>query len=466
MSLQKNNETNKFSGGVARLARAAAAVVLCATLVQPALAALPSTDGSGRPVPSLAPLIKQVSPAVVNISTVATQTVRNPLLSDPFFRHFFQVPPGAETQQRRTQSAGSGVIIDAANGTVVTNYHVVDGANEINVGLQDGRTLKAKLVGSDPEVDIAVLKIEPARISALKLSDTDNAEVGDFVIAIGNPFGLGQTVTTGVVSALGRKGLGIEGYENFIQTDASINPGNSGGALINLQGELIGINTAIIGPNGGNIGIGFAIPVRMVKNSVDQIIKYGAVKRGQLGVVIQDLTPDLADAFSIEHGQRGVLIAQVQPESAAARAGIQAGDIVISAGGRPVESAAELRNEIGAMRIGDTIRLTVLRDGKSRSVDVKIGAPLAESSTANAVHPFLAGAQLQARDDGKGVAIVAVQPGSPAQRAGLQAGDIIVSANRTDVRTVEELKNAAKGSQQRLLLRIVRNGVALYLVLQ
>jgi Do/DeqQ family serine protease len=440
--------------------------LLCVTPLQPALAALPSMDASGRQVPSLAPLIKQVSPAVVNISTVATQTVRNPLLNDPFFRHFFQVPPGAETQKRRTQSAGSGVIIDAANGTVVTNFHVVDGANEINVGLQDGRTLKAKLIGSDPEVDIAVLKIDPAKVSALKLAEADNAEVGDFVIAIGNPFGLGQTVTTGVVSALGRKGLGIEGYENFIQTDASINPGNSGGALINMAGELIGINTAIIGPNGGNIGIGFAIPVRMVKNSVDQILQFGAVKRGQLGVVIQDLTPDLAEAFSIEHGQRGVLIAQVQPESAAAKAGIQAGDIVISAGGRPVESAAELRNEIGSMRIGDTIKLTVLRDGKSKVVDVKVGAPVAETAAADAVHPFLAGAALQARQDGKGVQVTEVQPGSPAQSAGLQAGDVIVSANRVDVKNTEQLKSAAKVSQQRLLLRVIRNGVALFLVLQ
>jgi Do/DeqQ family serine protease len=452
--------------GASPFGRAASAALLCLTLVQPSLAALPSTDASGRPVPSLAPLIKQVSPAVVNISTVATQTVRNPLLNDPFFRHFFQVPPGAETQKRRTQSAGSGVIIDAANGTVVTNFHVVDGANEINVGLQDGRTLKAKLVGSDPEVDIAVLKIDPAKVSALKLANSDNAEVGDFVIAIGNPFGLGQTVTTGVVSALGRKGLGIEGYENFIQTDASINPGNSGGALINMQGELIGINTAILGPNGGNIGIGFAIPVRMVKNSVDQILQFGAVKRGQLGVVIQDLTPDLAEAFSIEHGQRGVLIAQVQPEAAAAKAGIQAGDIVISAGGRPVESAAELRNEIGSLRIGDTIKLTVLRDGKSKLFDVKVGAAAAEADAADAVHPFLAGASLQAREDGKGVQVVAVQPGSPAQVAGLQAGDVIASANRVDVRTTEQLKSAAKASQQRLLLRVIRNGVALFLVLQ
>ncbi len=441
-------------------------IAMLSVLTQPVLAALPMQDSEGRQVPSLAPLVKQVSPAVVNISTVGMQAVHNPLLNDPFFRHFFQVPPGAETQQRRTQSTGSGVIIDAANGTVVTNNHVIDGANEITVGLQDGRTFKAKLIGSDPDVDIAVLKIEPNKLTALKLGDSDAAEVGDFVIAIGNPFGLNHTVTSGIVSALNRKGLGVEAYENFIQTDASINPGNSGGALINLKGELIGINTMIIGPSGGNVGIGFAIPVKMVKNSADQILKYGAVKRGQLGVVIQDLTPDLADAFNIERDQRGVLIAQVQPDSAAAKAGVQAGDIVISIAGKPIENAASLRNEIGALRIGDTIKLTVLRDGRSKVIEVKIGAPSAEVASTEAVHPFLAGASLQPRDDGRGVQITAIQPGSAAQSAGLQVNDVIVAANRTDVQNVEQLKKAAKVSSERLLLRVVRNGAALFLVLQ
>ena len=444
----------------------ALAFALCAAIVQSTFAALPPIDSSGKAVPSIAPLLKQISPAVVNIATVGTQTVQNPLLNDPFFRHFFQLPPGAETQKRRTQSAGSGVIIDAANGTVLTNYHVVDGANEINVGLQDGRTLKAKLVGSDPEVDIAVLKVEPTRLTALKLGDSETTEVGDFVVAIGNPFGLGQTVTTGVVSALGRKGLGIEGYENFIQTDASINPGNSGGALVNLNGELIGINTAIIAPGGGNIGIGFAIPVKMAKNSADQILKFGAVKRGQLGVVIQDLTPDLAQAFNISEGQRGVVISQVQSGSAAAKAGLLAGDIVISADGRAIESAAELRNEIGSRRIGDSVRLTVLRDGNSKSVDVKIAAPSADATASADVHPYLKGAKLEARDDGKGIKIVGIEPNSPAQSSGLQVGDVIVSANRAQVHSVDELKKAAHASSKQLLLQIMRGGSALFLVLQ
>lgn len=448
------------------LRKTALAFVLSVFCITPVLAALPMTDSDGRPVPSIAPLLKQVSPAVVNISTVGTQTVQNPLLNDPVFRHFFQLPPGAETQKRKTQSAGSGVIIDAANGTVLTNHHVIAGANEITVGLQDGRTFKAKLIGSDPEVDIAVLKIEPVKLTSLNLGNVDTTEVGDFVIAIGNPFGLGQTVTTGVVSALGRKGLGIEGYENFIQTDASINPGNSGGALVNFKGELIGINTAIIAPGGGNVGIGFAIPVSMAKNSADQILKFGAVKRGQLGVVIQDLTPDLAQAFNIGDNQRGVVVAQVQPGSAAAKAGIQAGDVVISLDAKPVDNAAELRNEIGSRRIGDTVRLTVLRDGKSRSVEVTIGEPAAEVAVSGEVHRFLSGAKLEPRTDGHGIKVAGIEPGSPAQSAGLQPGDVIVAANRMEVRTLDDLKKAAKASQSRLLLQIVRGGSGMFLVLQ
>lgn len=434
--------------------------------VQSALAALPPFDSDGRAVPTIAPLLKQVSPAVVNISTVGMQTVQNPLLNDPVFRHFFQLPPGAETQKRKTQSAGSGVIIDATNGIVLTNHHVIDSANEITVGLQDGRTFKAKLIGSDAEVDIAVLKIDPVRLTALKLGDANGAQVGDFVIAIGNPFGLGQTVTTGVVSALGRKGLGIEGYENFIQTDASINPGNSGGALVNFKGELIGINTAIMAPGGGNVGIGFAIPVDMAKHSADQILKYGEVKRGQLGVVIQDLTPDLAQAFNLGDNQHGVVVAQVQSGSAAAKAGVEAGDIVISIDGKAVDSAAELRNEIGTHRIGDKIKLTLLRDGNSKTVETRIGEPQAEVAAANELHPFLAGAKLEPRSDGRGIRVVGIEPGSAAQSSGLQPGDVIVAANRVQVNTLDELKKAAKSSSNRLLLQITRGGAGLFLVLQ
>jgi Do/DeqQ family serine protease len=450
-----------------RFVKALSALLLVASLSQPAFAALPLFDGNGRQVPSLAPVLKEVSPAVVNISTSATRTVQNPLLNDPFFRHFFQLPPGATApQQRRTQSAGSGVIIDAKNGTVITNHHVVNGADEIVVGLQDGRSLKAKLIGSDPEVDIAVLKIDPDKLTALKLADDDDAEVGDFVVAIGNPFGLGQTVTTGVVSAVGRSGLGIEGYENFIQTDASINPGNSGGALINLKGELIGINTAIIAPGGGNIGIGFAIPANMANNSVEQILRFGEVKRGQLGVIIQDLTAELAAAFGIDRDQRGVVVAEVQPGAAAAKAGVQAGDVVVSVDGKAVESAADLRNQIGARRIGEQVKLTLLRDGKSKVVAMKIGEPLVVTADSAAIHPFLAGAKLQNSDDGRGVVVADIAQGAPAAAAGLRVGDVIVSANQRPVTSVEALRSAAQASKDRLLLRIVRGNAALFLVLQ
>jgi Do/DeqQ family serine protease len=449
-----------------RLAQTLVMLFFCVVLIPPAAASWPLADGAGHELPTLAPLLKKISPSVVNISTYATRTVQNPLLSDPFFRHFFQLPPGAETQKRRTQSAGSGVIIDAAKGIVVTNHHVVDGADDIVVGFQDGHTVKAKLIGSDDEVDIAVLKIDPKNLTAINFGNSDAAQVGDFVIAIGNPFALGQTVTTGVVSALGRTGLGIEGYESFIQTDASINPGNSGGALVNLRGELIGINTAILGPNGGNIGIGFAIPANMVKNSVDQILKYGSVKRGQLGVVIQDLTADLAAAFNIDQNQRGVLVSQVQPGSSADKAGIQAGDVVISIDGKAVETAAQLRNAIGSHRVGDSIKLTLLREGKTRSATAKLGEPAAGGGDLAHIHPYLEGAKLQAREDGHGITVTAIAEGSPAAQSGLQVGDVIISANRREIHNMNDLRDAAKSNSGRLLLRIKRGNTALFLVLQ
>jgi Do/DeqQ family serine protease len=278
-------------------------------------AALPQAMPDGKPFPSLAPMIKQVHPAVVNISTFSTQQHSyNPLLNDPFFRHFFNIPDQRRFQaqpKKRQQSAGSGVIVDAEDGIVMTNYHVIKEADEVQVSLADGRSFEAKILGVDADLDIAILEVDGKDLVDVTIADSDVLEVGDFVVAIGNPFGLGQTVTTGVVSALGRTGLGIEGYENFIQTDASINPGNSGGALVNLAGELVGINTAIIAPSGGNVGIGFAIPSNMAKASMEQILEHGEVKRGQIGIGIQDITPDLRKAFALENGQGGVLITNV-----------------------------------------------------------------------------------------------------------------------------------------------------------
>jgi len=323
---------------------------------QVAQAVLPGTDAQGRPYPSLAPMLKQVNPAVVNISTYSTREPSyNPLLNDPFFRKFFNIPdqqqPEQQVPSKRQQSAGSGVIVDAGDGIVMTNYHVVRNADEVNVSLVDGRNYEARIVGTDPEPDIAILEIDADDLTEANLADSSLLEVGDFVVAIGNPFGLGQTVTTGIVSALGRSGLGIEGYENFIQTDASINPGNSGGALVNLKGELVGINTAIISPAGGNVGIGFAIPANMAKASMRQIIEYGEVRRGQIGVGIQDITPDLRDAFNLVKGQFGVLVTNVFEGSPAADAGIKSGDIIIEADGKTTSSTAQLRSRIGINEI-------------------------------------------------------------------------------------------------------------------
>ena len=442
--------------------------VLLLSAVSSAWAVLPAFDSDGRQLPSLSPLIKEVGPSVVNISTFTTQTMRqNPLLNDPFFRRFFNIPPDQKMpQSRRTQSAGSGVIINAKEGTVITNHHVIDGADEIHVGLEDGRSYKATLIGSDPEVDIAVLQLEEFEdLTDIKIANSDGLEVGDFVIAIGNPFGLGQTVTSGVVSALGRSGLGIEGYENFIQTDASINPGNSGGALVNLNGELVGINTAIMAPAGGNIGIGFAIPSNMADSSIDQILEHGEVKRGQLGVIIQDLSRELAEAFDIDKQQRGVVIAGVQPGSAAESAGLEAGDIVISIDGEPVESSAQLRNEIGQRRIGQKLRITILRDGKTKVVQAKVGDAVTQLASNGSVHPFLEGASLESFSDG-GVEITAIERDSTAAESGLRPGDVILSANRYKVGDLDDLRKILKQPSQRVVLRVKRGNAALYLVLQ
>lgn len=319
---------------------------------------------------SVAPLVRQVTPAVVNISTRSVSpAVENPLYNDPFFRHYFNLP--RNLPQRETRAAGSGVIVDAQRGYVLTNNHVVQNATRIDVTTKDNRTFRAKLVGTDAATDIAVLKIDPQNLTDIRLGNSNRVEVGDFVLAIGNPFGLGQTVTSGMVSAIGRSGLGIEGYEDFIQTDASINPGNSGGALVNYQGELIGINTAIIAPGGGNVGIGFAVPINMARSVMDQIITHGAVSRGRIGVAIQDLTPDLAEALNVSRAD-GAAVVKVEGGSPAAKAGLRQGDVVIAVNGDPVRSAAELRNRIGLARVGATVALTYQRGGRQDTIDVAV----------------------------------------------------------------------------------------------
>jgi Do/DeqQ family serine protease len=338
-----------------------------------AAAAAPIPQAGGQLVTSLAPMLARVTPGVVNIAVRGRVREENPLLQDPFFRRFFDLPQNARPRMRETEATGSGIIVDGARGYVLTNGHVVANATKIEVTTKDNRRFTARLIGRDAETDIAVLQISADNLTAVPLGDSDRLEVGDFVLAIGNPFGLGQTVTSGIVSALGRSGLGIEGYEDFIQTDASINPGNSGGPLVNLYGECIGINTAILAPGGGNIGIGFAVPVNMARRVMDQLVRYGEVKRGRIGVAIQDLTPDLAQAMSTPH-TAGAVIARVEPDSPAARAGLRSGDLVVSANGVPVRSGTQLRNVIGLSGVGSAVDLRIDRRGSEYSVAVNIEA--------------------------------------------------------------------------------------------
>jgi serine protease Do/serine protease DegQ len=429
-----------------------------------AAAALP-TEVEGTPMPSLAPMVKRVSPAIVNISASGTVDIRrqNPLFQDPFFRRFFQIPE--EQLRRPTQSLGSGVIVDADKGIILTNHHVIEGADQINVTLLDNRQFTAEVVGSDEGSDIAVLRVDADNLSQIELGDSDKVEVGDFVVAIGNPFGFSHTVTSGIVSALGRHGLNPEGYEDFIQTDASINPGNSGGALINLRGELIGINSAIISQTGGNIGIGFAIPINMARAVMQQIIQYGEVRRGQLGVQILDVTPQLAEASGLDVTE-GALVSQVVPGSPAEKAGIQTGDVVVGVNGTPVRGAAELRNKIGLLPIDEPVRLEIKRDGKTRTITAKLAAKDGRSvvpvQTAE-IHSGLEGAEFaEITGDEPGVLVRSVEPNSPAAQRGLEAGDIILRVNRKPVSTVQELREAASGAKS-LLLRIKRGSSELLL---
>ena len=437
-----------------------------------AQAALPYQDSQGSQLPTLAPMLKQATPAVVNIATTATIKVQeNPLLSDPLFRHFFGDQLGGQPRERKTSSLGSGVIVDAGKGYILTNNHVIAKADEISVTLRDGRILQAKLIGTDPDTDVAVIQVPAENLTALPLADSDKMLVGDFVVAIGNPFGLGQTVTSGIVSALGRSGLGIEGYEDFIQTDASINPGNSGGALVNLAGELVGINTAIFSQSGGNIGIGFAIPINMARDIMQQLISHGEVKRGRLGAQAQDINPELAKAFGLKDN-RGAVITQVVPGSPADKAGLLAGDIVTQINGRMVLGADTLRNTLGLLRVGESVELDILREGKSKTIRAKIVEVEASNLGGEKLHGQLTGATLTDIEAGsrfygqvQGVLIAAVERGSPAWGAGLRPGDVITSVNRHGVNNLATMRELMSKSRT-LLLNIRRGNGALFLYLQ
>ncbi|WP_243049889.1 Do family serine endopeptidase [Dyella sp. RRB7] len=413
----------------------------------------PSVDG--QPLPSLAPMLEKVTPAVVNISTKTRVQVRDPFFDDPVFRQFFGL--SGSPRERVEQSLGSGVIVDATKGYVLTNNHVVGGADDITVTLQDGRDFKGRLVGTDPETDVAVVQIQATGLQALPLADSSRLRVGDFVVAVGDPFGLGQTVTSGIVSALGRTGLGGTGYQNFIQTDASINPGNSGGALVNLRGELVGINTMIFSPSGGNVGIGFAIPTNLSGEVMQQLIANGKVNRGNLGLETQDITPRIAQVLGLK-GTSGAVVTRVTTGSAAESADIQVGDVITAIDGKPLRNAQELRNAEGLLPIGSTVKLSVQRNGSTREVTARLVPEKLATLDGAKLDPRLAGvtfSELSQSQRGQGIAGVGVgtvRAGSRAAQAGLQANDIVIGVGNLRVPDLRTLQRLAGVNPRQLVL--------------
>ena len=428
---------------------------------------------SAQGIPSLAPMLEKVTPAVVNIYTINQVRQNNSsLFEDRFLKEFFN-SPGSKANKKNRAGLGSGVIIDSSKGLIITNNHVIAKATDIKVKLMDGREFKAEIVGTDPATDIAIIKINAKKLKSLKIANSNDLRVGDFVVAIGNPFGIGQTVTSGIISALGRSGLGIEAYEDFIQTDASINPGNSGGALVNLRGELIGINTAIIGSGGrnpGSIGIGLAIPTNLAINISEQILKFGKVKRGILGVSAQDLTPNLAKAFGLTV-RSGVLITEIRKNSSASKAGLKTGDVITAVDGKKVNKANDLRNIIGLTPVGQSLKFTVLRNKKTEFVKIEISE---NKELANLkINPRLEGISFKEIKKGmreygiiEGLIVSTINKNSIAFRNGIRKNDIILSINNIAVKSIKDVHELSRKNKDQIVLNVRRGNRSAFILLR